>query len=140
MMTLETLLMDPDTDGVWNLVPDRSVITFKIKNMWGLLTVKGRFSDVSGDGQLTAKGAVFGRLNIRVASLRTGIRLRDQHLRSADFFDAERFPEISVVVTGLQPTADKTADVMKERGLRSSCPSRARMLGVLTQLRRRRPL
>ena len=31
-------------------------------------------------------------------------------------------------------------DVMKERGLRSSCPSRARMLGVLTQLRRRRPL
>ncbi len=33
-----------------------------------------------------------------------------------------------------------TIDVMKERGLRSSCPSRARMLGVLTLLRRRRPL
>jgi hypothetical protein len=32
------------------------------------------------------------------------------------------------------------SDVMKERGLRSSCPSRARMLGVLTLLRRRRPL
>jgi hypothetical protein len=32
------------------------------------------------------------------------------------------------------------SDVMKERGLRSSCPSRACMLGVLTQLRRRRPL
>ena len=34
----------------------------------------------------------------------------------------------------------KHFDVMKERGLRSSCPFRARMLGVLTQLRRRRPL
>jgi hypothetical protein len=33
-----------------------------------------------------------------------------------------------------------TADVMKERGLRSSCPFRARMLGVLTFVRRRRPL
>jgi hypothetical protein len=35
---------------------------------------------------------------------------------------------------------DYASDVKKERGLRSSCPFRARMLGVLTLLRRRRPL
>lgn len=111
MTTVETLLNDPDTAGVWNLVPDRSAITFKISNMWGLLNVKGRFTDFNGDGQITGKGAVFGRLDIQVASLRTGIRKRDEHLRSADFFDAERFPEISVVVTAVQPTTGNAADL-----------------------------
>ena len=103
MTTLETLLNDPEMAGVWNIVPDRSAITFKVKNMWGLLNVKGRFTDFSGDGQLTGKGAVFGRLDIRAASLSTGIKRRDRHLRSADFFDVERFGEISVVVTAVHP-------------------------------------
>lgn len=111
MTTVETLLSDPDTAGVWNLVPDRSTITFKIKNMWGLINVKGRFTDFNGDGQITGKGAIFGRLDVQVASLRTGIRRRDQHLQSADFFDVERYPEISVVVTAVQPTTGNAADL-----------------------------
>jgi polyisoprenoid-binding protein YceI len=111
MTTLETLLNDPDMSGVWNLVPDRSAITFKVRNMWGLLNVKGRFTEFSGDGQLTGKGAVFGRLDIRAASLSTGIGRRDNHLRSADFFDVERFPDISVVVTAVHPTKGKAADL-----------------------------
>ena len=111
MTTVETLLSDPETAGVWNLVPDRSTVHFKIKNMWGLMNVKGKFTEVSGDGQVTGKGAVFGRLDIQVASLRTGIRRRDEHLCSADFFDADRFPEISVVVTAVQPTTGNGADL-----------------------------
>lgn len=111
MTTLETLLNDPDLAGVWNLAPDRSAITFKIRNMWGLLNVKGRFREFSGDGQLTGKGAVFGRIDIRAASIDTGIGPRDKHLRSADFFDVERFGEISVVVTAVQPTTGRAADV-----------------------------
>jgi len=111
MTTVETLLSDPDTAGVWNLVPDRSSFGFKIKNMWGLVNVKGRFTDVTGDGQVTEKGAVFGRIDIDVASLNTGIRRRDQHLLSADFFDAERFPQISVVVTAVHPTTGNRADL-----------------------------
>ncbi len=111
MTTLENLLSDPDMAGVWNLVPDRSAITFKVRNMWGLLNVKGRFTEFSGDGQLTGKGAVSGRVDIRAASLNTGIGRRDKHLRSADFFDVERFGEISVVVTGVRPTQGKAADL-----------------------------
>jgi polyisoprenoid-binding protein YceI len=111
MTTLETLLLDPDMSGVWNLDPKRSAITFKIKNMWGLLNVKGRFTEFSGDGQLTGKGAVFGRLDIRAASLSTGIGRRDNHLRSADFFDVERFGEISVVVTAVEPANGNAADL-----------------------------
>ncbi|MFZ0907286.1 MAG: YceI family protein [Mycobacterium sp.] len=111
MTTVETLLNDPDTEGAWNLVPDRSTITFKIKNMWGLISVKGRFTEFTADGQVTGKGAIFGRLDIQVASLRTGIGKRDDHLRSADFFDVERFPEIGVVVTAVQPTTGNAADL-----------------------------
>ncbi|MGO9521486.1 YceI family protein [Mycobacterium sp.] len=111
MTALETLLSDPDMAGVWNLVPDRSAITFKVRNMWGLLNVKGRFTEFSGGGQLTGKGAVSGRVDIRAASLNTGIGRRDKHLRSADFFDVERFGEISVVVTGVRPTQGKAADL-----------------------------
>jgi len=111
MTTVETLLNDPDTAGVWNLVPDRSTVSFKIRNMWGLISVKGRFTDFSGDGQITGKGAIFGRLDIRAASLNTGIGKRDKHLRSADFFDVERFPEISVVVTAVEPSTGNTADL-----------------------------
>jgi polyisoprenoid-binding protein YceI len=111
MTTLETLLLDPDMSGVWNLDPNRSAITFKIKNMWGLLNVRGRFTEFGGDGQLTGKGAVFGRLDIRAASLRTGIGRRDNHLRSADFFDVERFGEISVVVTAVEATNGNAADL-----------------------------
>jgi polyisoprenoid-binding protein YceI len=111
MTTLETLLNDPDLAGVWNIVPDRSTVTFKIRNMWGLVNVKGRFTEFTGDGQLTGKGAVFGRLDIRTASLNTGIGRRDEHLRSADFFDVERFPVISVVITAVHPTEGKAAEL-----------------------------
>jgi polyisoprenoid-binding protein YceI len=111
MTTVETLLSDPDTAGVWNLVPERSSVTFKIRNMWGLINVKGKFLQINGDGQITGNGAVFGRLDIRAASLRTGIHKRDEHLRSADFFDVKRFPEISVVVTAVQPTTGNAADL-----------------------------
>jgi polyisoprenoid-binding protein YceI len=111
MTTVETLLNDPDTAGVWNLDADRSTVGFKIRNFWGLINVKGRFTDVDGDGQVTGRGAIFGRLDIQVASLHTGIGKRDEHLRSADFFDVDRFPEISVVVTAVEPGAANNADL-----------------------------
>ncbi len=111
MTTVETLLNDPDTAGVWTLDADRSTVGFKIRNFWGLINVKGRFTGVDGDGQVTGKGAIFGRLDIPVASLHTGIGKRDEHLRSADFFDADRYPEISVVVTAVEPGAANAADL-----------------------------
>jgi polyisoprenoid-binding protein YceI len=111
MTSLATLLNSPDTAGVWNLDPARSTIAFATRSFWGLLPVKGKFTDFSGDGQITRQAAVFGRLDIRAASLDTGIRKRDEHLRSPDFFEVERFPDISVVLTALRPTTDDAADL-----------------------------
>ena len=111
MSDVHGLLNDPDTAGVWSLNPDRTTVGFSIRNFWGLIPVKGRFTDVNADGHITGKGAIFGRLDIQVASLRTGIGKRDEHLRSADFFDAERYPLITVEVTGIEPSAGDAADL-----------------------------
>ena len=50
MSNVDTLLNDPDTAGVWSLDPDRSTVNFKIRNFWGLVNVKGRFTDVKYAG------------------------------------------------------------------------------------------
>ena len=111
MTTLETWLADPDSAGAWTLVRDRSTIAFRSRSFWGLAPVNGRFTEFSGDARLTATGGVSGRLDIRAASLHTGIGPRDRHLRSPDFFDAERFPAIGVEVTALRPSRGNSAEV-----------------------------
>ena len=80
--------------GNWILVPDRSKVTFRNKTMWGLATVTGEFTEFRGDG--SADAGVNGQVVIGAASVRTGIGKRDNHLRSADFFDVERHPDITV--------------------------------------------
>jgi polyisoprenoid-binding protein YceI len=80
-------------------VSKRSAVSFKCGTLWGFATVKGSFSDVSGESHVTSVGAVFGRVSIRAASLTTGIVKRDAHLRSCDYFDVEAYPDLGLVVT-----------------------------------------
>ncbi len=101
-MTLQSLLADPSAVGTWTLDPSRSQIRFSNKTLWGLVPVNGRFTDISGSGSVTADGAIKGRVDIKAASLRTGIGMRDKHLRSPDFFDTDNHPDITVEVTGPQ--------------------------------------
>ena len=123
-MTVQTVLEDPAAIGTWKLVPERSSVTFTNKTLWGLIPVNGRFTDVSGEGTVAAGGVVSGRLTIRAASLRTGIGKRDEHLRSADFFDAENFPEITVEVTGAGPGGELEA-TLSIRGTTLALPLNA---------------
>ena len=87
-MTVQTLLNDPAMAGSWTLAPERSSVRFISKTLWGLIPVNGRFGDVSGEARITPDGQLSGRLLIRADSVRTGIGMRDRHLRAADFFDA----------------------------------------------------
>ncbi|HVQ51417.1 MAG TPA: YceI family protein [Mycobacterium sp.] len=102
MASTKELLSNPASVGVWTVDPGRSTIAFKAKSMWGLAPVKGHFAEFSGDGQITDTQTVFGRIDIKVASVDTKIRKRDNHLRSADFFEVAKFPDISVVVTSAE--------------------------------------
>jgi polyisoprenoid-binding protein YceI len=66
------------------------------------VNVQGAFARLGGEVTLDParpEGAA-GRLVVDVASLDTGIRMRDDHLRGPDFLDAGRFPEAAFVVTG----------------------------------------
>ena len=111
MASTQELLSNPASAGVWNVDPGRSTIGFKAKSMWGLAPVKGHFAEFSGDGQITDTQTVFGRVDIKVASVDTKIRKRDDHLRSADFFEVTKFPDISVVVTGADAINGDTVDL-----------------------------
>jgi len=102
MSTVAQVLRSP---GRWSLDAARSTFGFRNKTMSGLLTVKGRFREFRREGKVADSGAMSGRVDIGAASLHTGIGRRDEHLRSADFFDMEEFPAISVIVTAA--TADK---------------------------------
>jgi polyisoprenoid-binding protein YceI len=128
MTSTQELLTNPTSIGVWNVDPGRSTIEFKSKSMWGLAPVKGRFKEYSGDGQITDTQTVFGRIDIKVESVDTKIRKRDDHLRSADFFEAAKFPDISVVVTGAEAIDGDTVDLRAQltiKGTTAPLPLRA---------------
>jgi polyisoprenoid-binding protein YceI len=76
-----------------------SAVTFGHKTMWGLVTVRGEFTDLSGNAEILADGSAHGRLEIGAMSVNTKNRKRDQHLRSADFFHVGAHPTIVVDVT-----------------------------------------
>lgn len=76
----------------WKLDPQRSHVEFRVGHFWGLITVRGHFSDYHGQLDLSANPAI--ELTIDAASVQTGNRKRDRHLRSSDFFDAEDHPRV----------------------------------------------
>jgi polyisoprenoid-binding protein YceI len=120
MASPQELLSDPASVGLWNVDPNRSTIGFTCRSFWGLAPVNGRFSEFTGDGQITDTQTIFGRIDIKVASLNTKIGKRDNHLRSADFFDVERFPDISVVVTGADTIDGDNVDLRAELTVKST--------------------
>src|SRR6478735_11312625 len=92
-MTASTLTQPSTT---WTADLAHSSVEFAVKHLV-ISTVKGRFAKYSAsittnDGILTAITA-----EIDPASIDTGIEPRDVHLRSADFFDVEKFPTMSFV-------------------------------------------
>lgn len=90
----------PFADGAWRVDPQRSEIGFAVKAMWGLQTVGGVFGAYDGSLNVRAGGAA-GELTIQAGSLDTGNNRRDQHLRSADFFNVERHPRIVCTATDI---------------------------------------
>jgi polyisoprenoid-binding protein YceI len=96
-------LTDGGLAGRWVLDPAGSRAEFHVKHFWGAITVHGSFSQITGEGTVGTGGKVTGRLCIEASSLDTGNKKRDEHLRSADFFDTERHPQVVVTVTGARP-------------------------------------
>ena len=79
----------------WQIDPSHTSIGAKVKHMM-VSTVRGRFAGATGtiefDPAAPEKGSV--ELRIPAASIDTGDEKRDGHLRSADFLDAQNYPDI----------------------------------------------
>src|SRR3954463_12221539 len=83
------------TDGAWQLDPTQSSVEFHVRHFYGAMTVKGEFADYDGTLDLGATPAV--ELTLQASSLDTKLAKRDEHLRSKDFFDVERHPQVRFV-------------------------------------------
>jgi polyisoprenoid-binding protein YceI len=108
MSTVTAILSSPESVGTWNLIPEKSTIRFENTTMWGALKVRGAFTEFSGDGEIHNDQKVSGRIDVKTASVDTGLSKRDEHLQSASFFDVEQYPDITVVVTGGEPAGRDT--------------------------------
>jgi polyisoprenoid-binding protein YceI len=89
--------------GVYNFDKAHSFIGFKVKHM-GLIEVPGFFRDFTGtvnfDSSDVTKSSV--EFTAKATSVDTGVGGRDKHLRTADFFDVEKYPDITFKSTKVE--------------------------------------
>lgn len=89
--------------STWTIDPTHSEIIFKVKHLM-ITNVKGEFRKF--DAKVTSSGNNFSiakvAVSIDTASIFTNNDDRDNHLRSADFFEVEKFPEIKFESTAFE--------------------------------------
>lgn len=93
--------------ATWKIDPAHTSVEFSVKHMM-ITTVKGRFTDVTGTVVIDDDNPTGGRADITIAaaSIDTREAQRDTHLKSADFFDVEKFPTLTFRSTRIEGTAD----------------------------------
>ncbi len=93
----------PDPTGTYAIDKVHSEVSFRVRHL--VTKVRGRFDDFAGtidvNGQKPEASKV--ELTIRTASVTTEVEARDKDLRSPNFFDVEKYPEIRFVSTKIAP-------------------------------------
>lgn len=115
--------------AVFKVDPAHTTVGFNVKHMM-ISTVSGKFGEFSGTYDLD-KG-LFKSLSgqIKTSSVDTGIAKRDDHLRSADFFDAANFGDITFTMTSATKT--KMTGNLTIRGVTKKVVLNIDMGGVVT--------
>jgi len=99
---MATATTSPASTTTWKLDPAHSSAEFKVKHIM-ISNVKGSFSGLTGTLSEHATDASLSTIeaSVPVATVSTGDPQRDGHLKSADFFDAEKYPEMTFKSTSV---------------------------------------
>lgn len=92
-----TIVAQVGTTKPYPIDNNHSTVGFSVPILGGLSQVKGKFTDftitLNNDEKDTTKSSV--NVVIKATSVSTGIEARDKHLRNPDFFEVEKYPEIT---------------------------------------------
>jgi polyisoprenoid-binding protein YceI len=118
----------------WQIDPKHSSLTFGVRHMM-VSTVRGSVGVTGGAVELDPDRPERAKIEVVAdpATITTGEPSRDGHLRSADFFDAQSFPEIRFTSTGIAPGADGAFEVRGDltiRGVTRPVVAQASLDGV----------
>jgi len=95
--------------GTWRVDPVHSSVEFQVKHL-GIATVKGQFKEFEGALEGGPDGAS-AHGTVKTASVDTREPQRDEHLRSADFFEVDRYPEIGFRSTAIRPAGEDELEI-----------------------------
>ncbi|WP_024365361.1 YceI family protein [Arthrobacter sp. TB 26] len=90
------------TPGVWTLDMSHSEVGFSVRHA-GISKVRGRFNEATAEarvGDSLADASLHA--SIKTASFDSGDANRDAHVRGADFFDVEKYPDMTFRATGIR--------------------------------------
>lgn len=93
------------TAGTWAIDPTHSTLGFTVRHLM-VSKVRGRFQDFSGSITVDESGVTAISADIDVASITTDNAQRDGHLKTADFFEVEKFPTATFRSTSVTPKGD----------------------------------
>ncbi len=93
--------------STWNLDGAHSSAAFSVRHMM-IANVRGEFREISGSLKLDKQNIEQSSVNISIktASVQTNDPRRDEHLKSAEFFEIEKYPEIAFVSTQWEHKSD----------------------------------
>lgn len=95
------------TAGTWKIDPVHSDVSFVVRHLM-VSKVRGHFDTFEGEIVATADPLQSSATaTIDLTSINTGNEQRDNHIRSADFFEVEKYPTMTYRSTGIQAHGDK---------------------------------
>ncbi|WP_113660906.1 YceI family protein [Pedobacter nanyangensis] len=93
----------------WKVDPMHSFVNFSVKHS-GISLVDGAFKKFTGEFTSSKADFTDAKINfsVDVASINTSVDMRDNHLKSDDFFNAEKFPKMTFVSTAFKKVKGNT--------------------------------